>query len=123
MVINIIKIFPAIGIARLGNGFNSVDRLTWFRNLTYVDLFAGSGCGPCDYWACSLADAPLTLIGIGEQTPLTEVKIFSAASHIRNFISAAPFVTPIGSRPVAPALPSVLFLSRESTISIISQVS
>jgi hypothetical protein len=112
MVINIIKISPDIGFARFGNGFNSLARVAWFRNLTYADLFAGSGCGPCDYWACSLADAPLTLIGIGEQTPLTEVKIFSAASHRRNFISAAPFVAPIGWRPVTPALPSVPFLIR-----------
>jgi flavin-dependent dehydrogenase len=67
------------------------DRLV-VAHMTDADLFAGSGCGPCDYWACHLADAPLTLARTGQQTLLTEHKIFSAASLIRSPICGTDWI-------------------------------
>jgi flavin-dependent dehydrogenase len=52
--------------------------------MTDADLLAGSGYSPSDYWTHQLTDAPLTLARTGQQSPLTEPRIVSAASFIRN---------------------------------------
>jgi flavin-dependent dehydrogenase len=99
------------------------DRLV-VAHMTDADLFAVSDCSPYYYWHRQLAEAPLTSARIGQETPLTKLKIVSAASLIRSPICGTDWLAagdasvafdPLSGRGVYNALKGGIFAAKAVT--------